>query len=73
MQQPVNTFQWDFKNFPVGNFPVILIVVVLTILLLVMIVTGQLPAAQAAGNPGLLQYAAAQLQRRREGPKEAGR
>lgn len=35
-------------------------------------VSGWLPAAQVAGDPGFLQHAAAQLQRRREGPQENG-
>lgn len=35
-------------------------------------VPGRLPAAQAAGDSGFLQHAAAQLQRRREGPQENG-
>lgn len=36
-------------------------------------VAGGLLAAEAAGNPCLLQHAAAQFQRRGEGPQEAGR
>lgn len=36
-------------------------------------VAGRLLAAEAAGNSRLLQHAAAQFQRRGEGPQEAGR
>lgn len=35
-------------------------------------VTGGLPAAEAAGNSCLLQHAAAQLRRGREGPQKVG-
>lgn len=35
-------------------------------------VAGRLPSAEAAGDPGFFQHAAAQLQCRREGPQKAG-